>query len=174
MRALQVRREYSFYLQTLNFGDQFRTVINPFTGKTLEVPIDRGMTAAEIKSIQILFHENHVEGPEPEFEGYALRTDDGTSLRFRCHVLDADYSLTCIAVELVTPDPTDEVLNIILDVARAGCLALTSATGDGVRTIDDAPTSAQLARWPEAITIKTVADLRDWLSSTIGFREVRG
>ncbi len=167
-----MQREYSFYTHTLNFGDKVRTSTNPFTGETTRFPIDNGMTKEEIEAVQSIFDENGIDGPEPDFEGYAVYSDDGSSLRFRCNDLHDGHSITGIPIELVSVALTDEVLSIILDVARAGNLAFTSVTGEDVRTVDNVPTPLQLKRWPHAATIKSVADLRCWLTDIIGFREV--
>jgi len=164
--------EFSFYTHTCNFGDAVRTGTNPFTGETTEFPVDDGMTEDEIDAVQDIFDDNGIEGPEPEHEGYAVFSDDGSSIRFRCHDLDAGDPITGIPIELVVPHLTDEVLTIIMDVARAGNLALTSVTGEDVRLIEKQPDSTQLKRWPDAATIGSVADLRDWLNNVIGSGEV--
>jgi hypothetical protein len=121
-------REFSFYTHTCNFGNAVRTGTNPFTGEIMEFPVDDGMTEDEIDAVQDIFDDNGIEGPEPEYEGYAVYNDDGSSIRFRCHDLGAGDPITGIPIEIVVSNLTDEVLAIIIDVARAGNLALTSVT----------------------------------------------
>ena len=166
-------REYSFCAHTLNFGSIFRSVVNPFTGASVNMPIDRGMTDEEAKAVREVFKNNGIEGPEPELEGYATYGDNGSSLRFRCQKFDTINSIIGLSMELVTPELTDQYLSIILKVARSGNLALTSSTGEDVCVIDTQPNAVQLKRWPDAITIRSVVELRDWLENTIGYREVR-
>lgn len=168
-----MHKEYSFYTHTLNFGDKVRKGTNPFTGEATEFPIDDGMTDEEIEAIQDIFDEYEIDGPEPEFEGYAMYSDEGSSLRFRCNDLDDCDLITGIPIELVTPTLMDEMLSIILQVARAGNLAFTSVTGEDVRIVDCVPTAVQLRRWPDARTVNSISELRDWLINVIGSREVR-
>jgi len=163
---------WSFYLQTCNFGDSVRTVPHPFANKTIIVPIDNGLTKEELKAVQAVFAENGIEGPEPDGEGYALYGDDGAKLRFLSRDLDGELPITGMVVEITVKELTDEFLRIVLDVARCGNLALTSSVGDQVRLVERIPTDSQLARWPDAKPVSSVADLRASLEHDIGGTQV--
>jgi len=165
--------EYSFLFHTRNLGDAARTGINPLTGNAIEFPIDNGLTDDEVDAIQNVFAENGIDGPEPDGEGYAVYGSDGEYLRFQCYDLEGSAPISSIDGEAVVKQLTDSVLTIILDVARAGNLVLTSSVGDCVRIPDDSPTEILLNRWPDAESLSSVSELRRWLQETIGGRRVR-
>ena len=164
--------EYSFHLHTCNLGESARTGTNPFTGQTVEVPIDEGLSDAEIDAIQAVFDENGIEGPEPAGEGYAVYGANSDSLRFRCNDLDEGEPISGIDVEVVVTSLSDKVLATILEVARAGNLAMTSSLGDCVRIIDRVPDRSLLERWPDAQTLSSATQLRQWLQGIIGGDQV--
>lgn len=164
--------EYSFLLHTCNLGDTARTGTNPFTGKVVEFLIDDGLTNEEIDALQEVFDENGIDGPEPQGEGYAAYGPAGNSLRFRCNDLDDGESISSIAVEVVVKELSAEILVIVLDVARAGNFALTSSVGDCVRIPDRSPDVKLLERWPDATSLSSISELRQWLKDSIGGRHV--
>lgn len=165
---------YGFLLHTCNLGDAVRTAgTNPFTGEAVVVPIDDGLSDDEIDALRDVFDENAIDGPEPEGEGYAVYGADGDSLRFRCFTFDGDHSICDIAAEVVVKQLSDDILTIILDVARAGNLALTSSVGDCVRIPGRRPDPKLLKRWPDAQPLSSISELRQWLQDSIGGRQVR-
>jgi hypothetical protein len=164
--------EYSFLLHTCNLGDAARTGRNPFTGEPVEFPIDDGLTDDEIDAIQDVFDENGIDGPEPDGQGYAVYGADGDCLRFRCNDLDAGEPISGIAAEAVVKELSDQILTVILDVARAGHLALTSSVGDCVRIPDRTPDAKLLKRWPDAQSLSSISELRQWFEDSIGGRQV--
>ena len=164
--------EYSFLLHTCNLGESQVTRTNPFTGEPVIVHIDDGLSVEERRAIQAVFAEHGIEGPEPDFEGYAMCSDDD-SLRFRCDDLDGDAPISNFEVEVVVKQLSDELLAIVLDVARAGNLALMSSVGDCVRIAHDAPAATLIKRWPDAEPLSSIADLREWLQQKIEGRRVR-
>jgi len=135
---------------------------------------DGYMSDDDIQAIQDLFDELGVEGPEPEFEGYAFYAENGDSIRFRHPDLESGDVPSGIPIEVVVAELTEAHLKIIADVARVGNLALTSVTGEDVRLFGVKPTSKQLEMWPDAATIEGTADLRHWLNTIIEPREVSG
>jgi hypothetical protein len=163
---------YSFLLHTCNLGSQTRTSTNPFTGETVESTMDAGLTDDEINALQDVFDENGIDGPEPEGEGYAAYRAEGESLRFRCNDLDEGEPIDGIAAEVVVKQLSDELLTIILDVARAGNLVLTSSVGDCVRVPIRDPDHKLLQRWPDAVAVSSIAELRQWLQESIGGRKL--
>jgi len=62
-----------------------------FTGSYLWAPRSR-------QHVPCIIDENGIDDPEPEFEGYAVYSDDGGSLRFRCNALDAGEPIAGISV----------------------------------------------------------------------------
>lgn len=163
---------FSFGLHTCNVGDAERVGTDPFTGASVSFPIDDGLTDDEIENLHDTFDEYGIDGPEPDGEGYAVYGSDGERLRFRCDDLDGGEPITDIAAELTVKRLSDEMLLIILNVARTGNLALTSTVGDNVRIVDRAPGEDLLARWPDAESVSSAAELRAWLEDTIGGRQV--
>jgi hypothetical protein len=164
--------EHSFLLHTCNLGESVRTGTNPFTGEAVEFPVDDGLTDDEIDALQDAFDENGIDGPEPDGEGYAVYGDEGDCLRFRCPDLDDGVPITGVAAEITVRELSNAVLAVVLDVARAGNLALTSTVGDCVRIVDRPPDRKMLERWPDAQTLSSVADLRQWLQESVGGQRV--
>ncbi len=164
--------EYSFLMHTCNLGDQSGKATNPFTGETIEFPMDYGLTREEIDAIQDIFDENGVDGPDPDGEGYVMRRIQSESLRFLCYDLDAAEPIAEIAVEVIVKDLPDQVLTLILDVARAGNLALTSSVGDSVRIPGKKLSAEVKKRWPDAQSLSSISELRQWLQDSIGGRQV--
>ncbi|MCA9077672.1 MAG: hypothetical protein KDA93_21780 [Planctomycetaceae bacterium] len=149
--------------------------VNPFTGESLEIPIDDGLTETELESLITVFVNNRVEGPEPDCEGYARYDDDGGDIRFRGGELDGSNPIIGFMVEIVVRTLEDDHLNLILDVCRAGNFALESpVAGDGVDflLVDRGPSERERKRWPECRVITKTDELRLWLDEQIGFREV--
>lgn len=165
--------EYIIYLHTCNLGDKSPSGTNPFTGEPVEYAIDRGLVYSELEAVRDVFDSNEIRGPEPNSEGYAIYGSGGDSLRFRCHSLDARETIKGMTVEIVVRHLSTATLETVLDVARAGNLALTSCVGDRIRIVDREPNVAELARWPDAESISSVHELRGWIEDTIGGRKVR-
>ncbi len=164
--------EYSFCALTRNLGDRTKPTTNPFTGESIATHIDDGLTAEEMQALKSVFDANGIEGPEPEFEGYARHWDQGDSVRFRGFELGTEQPVRDFSAEIVCGQLTGELLSILLSAGQIGNLALASSTGEDVCVIGSEPTEAQLTRWGEVRTIRSEAGLRDWLDNTIGFREV--
>lgn len=165
--------EYSFILHTCRLGDRVGKATNPFTGDPVEFPIDDGLSVAERKDVRAVFACFGVEGPEAGFEGYALYLPASGSVRFRGGDLEQDEPpLTSFSVELVAQNVADEVLRLVLDVARQGNLAFMSSTGERVCLAKESRDLRIKQRWPDAGLILTTNALRSWLENQIGGRKV--
>ncbi len=164
--------EYSFLLHTSNLGDNVRTATNPFTGETIESAIDNGLTQAEIDAVQDVFDQNGIDGPEPEGEGYAVYGSNGDHVRFRCRDLNDGLPITEIVVEIVVSQLSDEILQLLLQLARAGNLLLMSSAGDCVQIVDNKPNRRLQTRWPDIQTMSSNVNLKAWLQEVIGGRKV--
>jgi hypothetical protein len=167
--------EFSFVLHACRLGDRIRKATNPFTGELIVAPIDEGLTPAERKAILRVFRKYNVEGPEPEFEGYAFYLLGNGSVRFRgfADIEDTElHPVTSLAVEIVVKQLADDVLTFVLDVARQGNLAFMSSTADHVGLVNESDDPRIQKRWPDARTIATIEDLRSWLEVDIGGRRV--
>ena len=77
------RREFTFCMHTCRPGDRVRKGKNPFTGAIVEFPIDDGLSISEREALCALFDKYAVEGPEPDFEGYALYLPENGSVRLQ-------------------------------------------------------------------------------------------
>ncbi len=163
--------EFSFQFHTSNLTEATRTQINPFTGEPIAIPIDNGLTEDETRRMLQVFEENGINGPEADGEGYAVYGSKGDSIRFRCSNLDDSIPVKAIACEVVVRELSDEVLAIIVDVARAGNMVLTSCTGDCARVVGRSLDAKVLTRWPDAEPLSSVDELRAWLQGTIGGRK---
>lgn len=165
---------YSFILYSCRLGDRVRKGENPFTGESIEFPIDDGLNAADRAAVGRVFAKHGVKGPEPEGEGYVLKLSDNGSIRFRGGDLDDadDQGLPSLATEVVVEQLSDEVLNFLLEVARQGNLAFMSPTGDCVRLVQPSADPRVKKRWPDAAVIGTAGELRLWLEKDIGGRKV--
>ena len=139
--------EYTFGLYTSNLGEAVRTVQNPFTGKPVSIPIDRGLTEQEINAVKAVFDRNGLQGPEPEFEGYAIYGTGGDSLRFRGGDFDCGIAVIGFSVEIVVRHLMEAMLEIVLDAARAGNFALMSCVGDCVRVSSPASVTCVPVRY---------------------------
>jgi hypothetical protein len=164
--------EYVFGLHTCNLGHLARRGTNPFTGESVEFPIDNGLTSSELAAVKKVFDRHNVNGPEPDYEGFALYGSSGNSLRFRGVEFDGNHAINGMEVEIIENTFSDTTLAIVFDVAKAGNLALMSSVGDCVRIVDRPPDGALLARWPDAETISTVPEFRHWVQNVIGGRQV--
>lgn len=166
------RWEYSFHLHTRNLGDTVRKTTNPFTGETIEVPIDDGLSQAERDALAKVLSTHGFKGPEPEGEGYALYLPNDQSVRIRGGELDGTRRITGFAVEIVVVELNEDILKIVLDMARSGNLALTSFTGDKVRLVSRPDDDKALKRWPDAKPVESTAELRAWLVDVTEGRRV--
>jgi hypothetical protein len=162
----QTHWHFTFLLHTCNLGGGRKAITNPFTGEVFDVPIDIGLMPSEIEAVQRTFIENGIEGPEyTGNEGYGAYI--GKGFEFRCFELDGPNRIESIGVDLRVSNLSDEVLGVILAVARAGNLALTSSSGTLARIVDRTPEENLLSRWPDAKTISSIEDVRNWLVSGI-------
>lgn len=112
------------------------------------------------------------DGPEPDGEGYALYLADDQSVRIRGGELNGEYPITGFAVEIISLEVTDDILRIMLELARNGNLAFTSVVGDKALLVDRLDDEKSQQRWPDAKIVQTTADLRRWLIDEIGGRQV--
>lgn len=129
---------YSFYFHTRNLGKKVHRATDPFTGEARDIPIDDGLTASERKVLGSVLAKHGFKGPEPEGEGYALYLAEGQRVRVRDGDLMGTEPITGFAVEVTVLELTDEVLGVLLDLAKSGNLAFTSETGDNVRIVSRA------------------------------------
>lgn len=169
------RREFTFCMHTCRLGNRMRKGTNPFTGAAVEFPIDDGLSMGERSALRAVFDTYGVEGPEPEFEGYALYLPGNGSVRLRGFpdLADAAAPAIGLSVEIVVEALSNDVLAFVLEVAREGNLALMSSTGKSVRLVTESKDPRVRMRWLDAALIATVADLRVWLEADVGSREVR-
>ncbi|MBN2295105.1 MAG: hypothetical protein JXM70_21935 [Pirellulales bacterium] len=164
--------EYSFLMHTRNFGDKVRKGTNPFTGDKFEVPIDDGLTLPEKDAVTNVFAVYGFQGPEPNFEGYALYLPDDQSVRIRGGDLRGKDPITEFVVEIIVRELNDDILKAILEIAQAGNLALMSSVGGDIRLVDRPDDKKALERWPEAKPIQTTTELQTWIVDVIGGREI--
>jgi hypothetical protein len=158
--------EYCFYFHTRNLGDQVRHVQNPFTGKSIEVPIDPPLAQCEWDAIRDVFKKHHFDGPLPEGEGFRISMTDGQYVGLR-------LGPTGLAIEIVMRELSNSVIEIMIEIAKAGNLAFTSTTGDKVRLLDGPLDAKTLARWPDATVLHSVSEVKSWLVDDICGRKVR-
>jgi hypothetical protein len=160
-------REYHFLLHTCNLGSRTKTVVNPFTGEEFQKPIDDGLSKQEIDALRESFAAHKVHGPVngghlvgPVYgnEWVSLHTE---------FELGGASRVVSISVLLEIDELEDEVLEAILTIARNGNLALMSQLGKSVRIIDRQPTAKELARWPDAEKLSSLAELRQWIEVEI-------
>ena len=167
--------EYCFYQHTCHLGDRVRKATNPFTGEPVEFPIDDGLTAGECDDVRRVFEKFEVQGPEPHGEGYALYLPENESVRFRGgpDIDDPDgVPLVGFSVEIVVKNLSDDVLALVLDVARQGNLAFVSSTGESSALVNASNDPRIQKRWPNAGVIGTNNALRSWLESNIDRRRL--
>jgi hypothetical protein len=164
--------EYSFYFHTRNLGTEVRKGTNPFTNEPVNFPIDDGLTKTERLAIAKVMTDHGFNGPERHGEGYALYLPEDQYIRIRGGDLRGAETTTGFAVEIVVLELTDDVLEIMLQIARAGNLAFTSVTGEDVRLVDRPSDAMTLERWPDAKLIETTGELKTWLVDTIEGRQV--
>jgi hypothetical protein len=155
--------EYHFVLHTCNLGSKTKTVVNPFTRQELKVPLDDGLVERETEAVRKIFAQHAIEGPfkAGHVSGYSIYANDWVSLR--CFELGGSTPVEGIDVFLTLSELTNEALELILELARDGNLALTSQLGKLVRIVGRHPTSEELARWPDAKKLSTTTELRNWL-----------
>lgn len=157
--------EYSFQTESRNFGQKKQ--------REKLVDIAEELTEEEIEAIREVFENHGIEGPEPEFEGYAVYGPKKERLRFRIYDLDDHEPIAGFSVEIAVRELTDETLQVIWDVAKAGNLALTNSVGRSVRILETKPTAKLLKRWPSVRSILSLSELKDWLINEIEGRQVR-
>ena len=160
--------EYSFGLATCNLGDRTRTFPNPFTGETITVPVDDGLSASECTALRTVIHATGFKKSAVSGEGFELRLSQDESVRLRDEI---EIGVAGFSVELVVVSLSNVVLDLLLSIARAGNLAFTSSTGGHVCLVTPATTRVA-ARWPDAVTIKTRDDVQHWLEGVIRGRRV--
>jgi hypothetical protein len=158
--------QYSFLLHTCNLGTKTRTVVNPFTKQQFEVPIDKGLTEGEVEAIWTIFQDHQVTLIELiADENWATYANE--QAKFRCLDLNGPTPIDSIHAELTVPQITNEMLEMILAMASGANLALTSNDHKCVRIAGRHPNSMELARWPDAKKLSSVAELRQWLQNDI-------
>jgi hypothetical protein len=159
--------EYCFHLATCNLSHRTRTVTNPFTGKHLVWPVDDGFNAEQCSALRELTRSAGFSKSEIPGEGYELSLSTDESLRLRDEI---EIGRTGFAVEIVVRSLTDDLLDLVLSVARAGDCALTSVTGEDVTLVRASTSELVAERWPNAAVVGTRDDLRQWLEQVIGSR----
>lgn len=165
--------EYSFVLHTCRLGDRVRKGTNPFTGEPVEFPIDDGLSIADRNGIRKVFDRYGVEGPEADLKGYALYLHASGTVRFRAGDLGRkEPALSSIPVEIVAQKLTEDVLGLVLEVARQGNQAFMSARGDRVLLTKEPSDPKIKRRWPDARVVETTAALRLWIENEIKGRKV--
>ena len=166
---------YGFFLHTCHLSDRVRKGINPSTGEPVEFPIDDGLTDVERNAVRRVFAKFGVEGPEPEFEGYALYIPGNGSVRFRGGEFEDDeMPIKGLDVEISVKKLSDDILRLVFEVARQGNLAFMSSIGDQVGLPSKSSGARSKKRWPEATIIESTDSLRSWLENQIGSRKVQG
>lgn len=161
------RRCYSFLFHTCNLGDgtRVRRGVNPATGIAFEAIIDDGLSSVELAQLQTCFHHNDINGPEPDFEGYARYWANGTVLRLRSLDFAHALGVPSVCVELTATELSDDVLQLLLQISEAGNLAFMSSIGDAVRFSDSHMALGIQARYPDAKPIGSLSELRQWLEA---------
>ena len=162
--------EFSFHLTTCNLSDRTRTFPNPFTGKPETVPVDDGLTADECSALRAVTHTaGFIKSPIPG-EGYELQLSQDEAIRLRGEIEVAQRGFE---VEIVVRSLPDHLLDLVLPIAHAGNLALTSSTGEHVRLLEVPTTELIDKRWPNAPLVRSRPELRHWLDHVICARPVR-
>lgn len=162
--------EFSFYLTTCNLSSRTQTVTNPFTGQPHIFFVDDGLTADECSALRAAMSAAGFEKSEIPGEGYVYRMFPDNSLRLLGEI---DVGRTGFAVELVIRRLTNEPLDLLLAIARAGNFAFTDVTGNHVHLLAPSATKLVAERWPGAPLVRSSEDLRIWLEKVIGARAVR-
>jgi hypothetical protein len=147
-------------------GSETETLVSPFTGIPFDVPVDQGLTDRERQTVRDIFAEYGITGPEHTGnEGYGAYRNH--QAEFRCFELDGPNQIVAIQVDLVVTHLSDDLLKMILKLAIAANLALTSFHGKFARIVNRYPNRKMVARWPDAKKLSSVAELRTWLDEVI-------
>jgi hypothetical protein len=149
-----------------------RRIPNPFTGEIFEVPIDEGLSPAEVKAVKKLLADRKAEyGNDDEY--HRIRFDDGTTICLGFGNLKRKSPIIAVGVELVCPKLTEEAVAFVHSVAKAGGMAFV--TGDNERAAVTTPNDAPKVRhrWPDASTLATPKDLARWLEKVVIGRKVK-
>lgn len=161
--------EYSFGMATCNLSEASRSVVNPFTGKPIEIAQHAGLTDQECAALLKLVKASGWRYSDIPGEGWEWKLSASEALRLRGEIESGSPGW---GVELVVKELAEPVLEFLLSLARAGNLAFTSSTGQDVRLAARSTNPLVQKRWPNAPILASAQELREWLDQVIGSRRV--
>jgi hypothetical protein len=147
---------------TYNLRDEVRKGRNPFTGETVEFPMDTGLTEAERNAVKALLAGKHASGPDEDgFHNIPLSDGNVVSL----WTGDLDGSAPSVAFQLQFEGPaTREILDLAREIAVRGNLTIGSTFDPEIVALVNPPLDPQIRRrWPKAMQLQTQEDFDDWV-----------
>jgi hypothetical protein len=165
-------REFTFHLHTCRLGGKVQRIPNPFTGEIFEMPIDDGLSAAEIKAVKKLLAEHKAAyGDDDEF--HVIRFSDDTTVRLGIGNLRTKRPIKSIGVELICPKLSDEAVAFVHAVATAAGAAFVTVDSENAALTAPSDDPKVRRRWPEASILAAPKDLARWLEKVVGGRKVK-
>jgi hypothetical protein len=106
---------WSLHLNTCNLGTDFRLATNPFTGESIRMPLDIGLTDMERSNVRELLSRRNATSPDPD--GYRrIKFPKGGTVSIAIGTLDDPHPCRAFAVEF--EEFTPEVAAFVFDLAR--------------------------------------------------------
>jgi hypothetical protein len=148
---------FDIHFHTCRLGKRVRKMVNPFTNEPILVPIDRGLSASERKSVRNLLTEVNAIGPDPD--GYYRLTFADGGWAYAC-IGSLEGKPPSIAFGLEVIVMTDELLVFLYKLAQSGNMSITPIMEASV-TVLTSPATDQLVRerWPDALVLDSPVQL---------------
>jgi hypothetical protein len=144
---------FDIFFKTCNLGTQRESRKNPFTGETVSVPVDEGLTDAQKSAFRHLLHTLNASGPD-RFGCYVLDFADGGYAEVSAQGLDGpDKCDGCMAaVSSLSP----QLVQFLFDLGRGGNMILIPAMENPpfVVTSEEQKRCVE-SRWPEAKVVSS-------------------
>lgn len=163
---------FDVFFQTCNLSDETEDAVNPFTGETMQKPVNESVTEDERNALKKILAS--VGAPSPDEHGcYVPQLSDGSTAEvyFGGLVDDPEFSGGMIALR----GSSIELSRFMYSLADSGNLAILPAM-EGDFTIVTSTANAQrvASRWPEATVVDSFDQLHVILTKGLeGWKQYR-
>lgn len=153
-------------LHTCNLGNETRTGTNPFSGESVEFPIDKGLTESERDAIKLLLQQHNASEPSPE-GFYCIEFEGDSYMNVGAAALETEHPCISFKLELCGP-VTSKMLDFSRQLALAGNMTVGSIFDPGkVALVTDSDDPLIAKRWPNSPTLRTADEFNTWVQTEL-------
>ena len=148
---------FDVFFQTCNISDETESVVDPFSGQTIEKPVGESVTDEERAALKEILASAGAPIPD-EFGCYLPQLSDGSSAEVFFSELEEgeEFDGGMIALRGLSL----ELARFMYSLASAGNLAMLPAMEEAVPIVTSTDNAQRVAsRWPEAVVVKTPEEL---------------